>query len=345
MRFLPKLLIGSAVLVGVFLWATYPDVETRALLRPVSSHVAAIAFAQSPKAPPNASPQAPALSLAETLALIRGKLIQWQQAGSDGSDDEETQHQLTQEMLAMVTDANAVEILHSLSAQELTTPFGIRALHHAMQVDPIGITDWLASRRDATTAQTLEVADAWISQPSRLEACIKQLRDTEWKQEFLQSLGSEMSNTNPRNAIEVVQQMSPGQSQTFAMQTVVCNWITADPDSALDWVARVQDPALRDQLIASALQSYALTDPAQAATWLVAQVNSPQVADDAALNILRTWVITDPAQAAGWVTHFPDGSTKTAAVQIISQHWQQTDPVAAAAWIQNLSAESAVPPN
>jgi hypothetical protein len=88
-----------------------------------------------------------------------------------------------------------------------------------------------------------------------------------------------------------------------------------------------------------------LTDPAQAAAWLVSEVKSPQMANDAALNILKTWVVKDPPQAAGWVAQFPDGSTKTAAVEIISQHWQQTDPAAATAWIQNLSAESATPPN
>ena len=245
----------------------------------------------------------------------------------------------------MVTEENITEILHALSAREMNTPFGIGVLRYAMRIDPIGTTSWIASRGDITEAQTLEIADDWIRQPSDLAACIEQLPNTQWKQDFIQSLGSEMSSTDPKSAIEVVQQMNPGQAQTCALQAIACNWIATNPNAALDWVAGVQDPALRDQLIASAVQSYALTDPAQAATWLLSEVKSPELANDTALNILRTWVVKDPAQAAGWVTQFPDGYAKTAAVEIISQHWQQTDPTAAAAWIQNLSVESAIPPN
>jgi hypothetical protein len=347
MRFLPKLLMGMTGMLAVaaiFLWAGHPDeTETQAPILSASSHLTVAS--QSPEAVQIGSSQRPAQSLLETLALIRGELLQWRDAKSGGSADQEAQDRLTQEMLAMVTDENALEILHALSAEEMNTPFGVGVLRHAMQVDPVGITDWIASRTDTTEAQTLEVADDWISHPTGLEECIGQLPDTEWKQDFLGSLGSELSNTDPKTAIEVVQQMNPGQAQTYALQVVACNWVAANPDAALDWVAGVQDPALRDQLIASAVQSYAVTDPAQAATWLTAEVKSPQVVNDAALNILRTWVVKDPAQAAGWVAQFPDGSTKTAAVEIISQHWQQTDPSAAAAWIQNLSAESTISPN
>jgi hypothetical protein len=336
-------MMGIVAVTAIFLWAGQPESKTQAPVQPASSHLTMAS--ESPETLQIQSLQSPAPSLGETLALIRGKLLRWREARSTGSEDQEAQERLTQEMLAMVTDKNAVEILHALSAEEMNTPFGAGVLRHAMQVDPVRITDWIASRVDTTEAETLEVADDWISQPSGLEECIGQLPDTEWKQDFLGSLGSEMSNTDPKTAIEVVQQMNPGQAQTYALQVVACNWVAADPDAALDWVAGVQDPALREQLIASAVQSYALNDPAQAAAWLLSEVKSPDLLNDAALNILRTWVVKDPAQAAGWVAQFPDGSTKTAAVEIISQHWQQTDPPAATAWIQNLSAGSANPPN
>jgi hypothetical protein len=189
------------------------------------------------------------------------------------------------------------------------------------------------------------VADAWIGNHAGLQECLDQLPDTEWKQEFLSDLGSEMSVTDPRAAIQVAQQMNPGHAQTCSLQVVVCNWADSDPNAALAWVANVKDPSLREPLIAAAVQSYALTDPAQAATWLVSEVKSPQIVDDAALNILKTWVVQDPAQAAGWVAQFPEGHTKAAAVQIVSQYWQQTDHAAAAAWIQNLSRGQAIPPN
>jgi hypothetical protein len=334
---------GMVAVAAIFLWASSPESNTQAPVQLASSQ--STTPSQSPHTLRIGSSQGPAQSLDETLALIRGKLLRWREAQRGGSEDREAQDRLMQEMLAMVTDQNAAEILHALSAEEMKTPFAVGVLRHAMQVDPVRITDWIASRADTTEAQTLEIADDWRSHPSGLEECIEQLPDTQWKQDFLGGLGSEMSSTDPKTAIEVLQQMNPGQPQTYALQVVACNWVAANPDAALDWVAGVQDPALRDQLIASAVQSYALTDPAQAATWLVSEVKSPQLVNDAALNILRTWVLKDPAQAASWAAQFPDGNTKTAAVEIISQHWQQTDPPAAAAWIQNLSAASAIPPN
>jgi hypothetical protein len=271
------------------------------------------------------------------MTLLHAKLSQWLQARQNGSDDLASQDRLVQEMLALVTDKNVAEIIQSLSAKEMDTPFGESALHHWMQVDPVKVTDWIATRAETTDAQTLAVADDWVAHRAGLQQCLDQLPNTEWKQNFLSDLSSEMSVKDPQSAIKMAQQMHPGPAQTYSLQAVACNWVSTDPDAAMGWVASVQDASLREQLIAASAQSYALTDPAQAAAWLVSDVKSPQIEHDAALNILRTWVTKDPAQAANWVAQFPEGSTKAAAVQIVAQRWQQTDQAAATAWIQHLS--------
>lgn len=289
--------------------------------------------------------QKPTMSLEDTLASIRGKLNLWREGQANGSDDQESQERLMQEMLALITDENVAEIVQSLSTEEMNTPLGSGALLHWMHVDPVKVTNWIASRAETTEGQTLVVADGWVGHRLGLQECLDQLADTEWKQNLLRDLGSEMSISDPQGAIEVAQQMKPGQTQVHVLQTVASDWVSTDPDAALGWVAGVQDPVLREPLIASAVQSYALTDPAQAATWLVSEVKSPQIVNDAALNILKTWVVKDPALAADWVVQFPEGHTKTAAVQIVFQHWQQTDHAAATAWIQNLSRGPAIPSN
>ena len=344
MKFLAKLwLIGMIAASAVSLWAWHCQREIPAPVETASSHPKMTA--PSPETPQTALPSKPSQSLADTLALLQTKLRQWQEAHGNGSDDPEGQDRLTQEMLSLVTDENVAEIVRSLSAEEMNTPFGAGALHHWMQADPVKATHWMASRPETTEAQTLAVADAWIGNHAGLQECLNQLPDTQWKQEFLSDLGSEMSVTDPRDAIQVAQQMKPGHAQTCSLQVVVCNWADSDPNAALAWVANVKDPSLREPLMASAVQSYALTDPAQAATWLVSEVKSPQIVDDAALNILKTWVVKDPAQAADWVAQFPGGNTKAAAVQIVAQRWQQTDRAAATAWLQNLSRGVAMPPN
>ncbi len=252
-------------------------------------------------------------------------------------DDEEGRNQLLREMLAMVTDENVADIIKSLSAEEMNTPFGSGALHHWMQVDPITASNWLASRPGTTEDQTLAVAEVWAGDPDGLKQYLDQLPDTAWKQSFLQDASSEMTFTNPVAAVNLAQQMKPGDAQTNLLRAVVCGWVSTDPNAAMNWVANVQDPSLREQLIASAVQSYALTDPAQAAAWLVSEVKSDGIVKDSVLNILNTWVTIDPAAAANWAAQFPEGDTKAAAVKIVSTYWQQTDPDAASAWILNLA--------
>jgi hypothetical protein len=339
------LLIGMIAPSAVAFWPWKGPSPT------TTNQPAKFASATAPLAPSPSSPtvtlpaQKLLLSLADTLALLHSKLSQWRKAQENGSDDQEGQDRLVKEMLALVTDENAAEIVESFSAEEMNTPLVAGALHRLMKVDPVEVTNWIASRAETTPAQTLAVADDWIGNRADLQEYLNQLPDTEWKQNFLSDLSSEMSLKDPQTAIKLAQQMNPGYVRTCSLQAVVCNWVGADPDAALDWVASVQDPSLREQLVASAVQSYALTDPAQAATWLLSEVKSPQVVNDAALNILKTWVVKDPAQAANWVAQFPEGNTKAEAVQIVAQHWQQTDHAAATAWIQNLSRGVAIPPN
>jgi hypothetical protein len=292
--------------------------------------------------PPVVLPEAPQ-SFASILAALRVKLHEWRQARSSGSDDQEDQARLTREMLAMVTDENVAKLLQSLSADEMDTPFGVGALHRWMQLNPVQATDWIASRADTKPAQTLAVADDWIAQGAGLQAYISQLPDTEWKQLFLNDLSAQMSVKDPAAAINVAQQMDSGPAQTSSLQVVISNWVGVDRQTAWRWMAGVNDPSVREQLVVSAAQSYALTDPAQAAAWLLSEFNScdDSTVRNAVLKIVKTWVAKDSDGAANWVAQFPDGDAKAAAVAIVSSYWQQTDPAAATAWMQNLSGAPA----
>jgi hypothetical protein len=284
----------------------------------------------------------PVNPLAHTLAQLRWKLQQWRAARAEHPDDATDGDRLMQEMLALVTDDNVAAIVQSLSAADLNTPFGGAALLHWMQVDPGLVTRWLAARPDATEGETLAVADDWVSHRAGLQDCLDQLPDTAWKQNFLSDLGSEMSVKDPAAAVKLAQQMNPGDARLNLFRTVACNWVATDPNAAFQWVAGVTDSTLREPLIVATMQSYALTDPAQAATWLVSSVNSDEAVKEATLNILKTWAAQDPAQAAAWVSQFPEGAVKAAAVSIVAGYWQHTDRDAAIAWVQ---APPAAPAN
>jgi hypothetical protein len=274
---------------------------------------------------------------ADIMSAIHSNLREWLEANKRGSNDKA--EEAMDALESLLTDQNAAVITRSLSPDELQTRFGMAAIGHWMNANPVQASNWIGALPDATQDETWAVAMGWTSDGAGLQTYLGQLPDTPWKQDLIQQAGSQMSATDPRTAAALAQQMTPGPDQTTLLRSVATNWIATDPDAALTWIEGIGDPSLCEQLIATAAQSYALTDPAQAAAWLATSVRSDGIAKAAALDIAQTWVTRDPAAAANWVSQFPNGDTKTAAVNIVSSYWQQTNPDAASGWIQNLSRE------
>lgn len=240
------------------------------------------------------------------------------------------------EMLAMLTDENVAEVIQSLSPEEMTTEFGIAALGRWMKADPAAASNWLAVQPDATEEQTTAVAEGWIGNRDGMKQYLGQLPDTAWKQSFIETVGAQTMVRDPRLSVEMALQMKPGEAQNNLLKAIVCAWMESNPQATRNWIASVKDSNLSDQLVASAAQSYALTDPVQAATWLVSDVKSEEVVEKATLNILSSWLIKDAQGAANWVAQFPNGYTKAKAIQKVTTRWRLTDPAATEAWLQQL---------
>jgi hypothetical protein len=353
MKFVAKTIpIGIVVAVVIFLHQSNRNFEknttSTAIMPPATpaepyeSASASSALIDQPVTVARPSPMQ-AASFGDEMNLIHSKLQKWLEAKKNGSEDDETQTML--ELQAMLTDTNAAEIIQSLSADELDTPFGFEAIRHWMNADPVQASDWFAARPNTTQDQTAAVAEGWAANSAGLQNYAAQLPDTAWKQSFLQEAGSQMSVRDPAEAVKLAQQMTPGNDQTSLLQSIACNWVTSDPNAALDWIASVKDPSLQEQLVASAAQSYALTDPALAIAWLATMAKSDAVVEDATLNIIQTWVTKDPAGAANLASQLPDGDTKLAAIDSISKYWRQIDPNAATKWIQNLAQSPATSAN
>jgi hypothetical protein len=281
--------------------------------------------------------------LADRLATLHSKLHQWQDSLIHNPDDEEGRKQLLNEILRMVTDENVVDVIQSLSPEELNTPFGIGALHHWMGVDSGAATAWLAARPDSSKEQILAVAEDWTTSPDRLQKYLDELPQSSWKQNFLEQTSSAELTVDPSEAVKLAMEMDSGEAQTNLLRSAACKWVSTDPNAALDWISSVNDLPLREQLVASAAQAYALTDPSLSMAWLTSQVKSPPLVKDAVCNILETWVSADPASAAQWTSAIPDRDLKMNASRIVFNHWSQTDPTAANAWAQNLPANDLNP--
>jgi hypothetical protein len=339
-KLLRYILIATIVVVGILYWQWNHPPENKL---PAPTEVAAMPdqpAGQSLSLIPvvtntvtsNVAISSPS-TFEETMALIHLKLRQWSETQTG---DRETQDRLQNELLAMLTDDNAAEIIQALSPEELDGPFGISALFHWMKVDPVTAANWIASRPDATEDQAWVVAHNLLADGIDLQNYSDQLPDTGWRQQFLADAGLEVLSKSPNEAISLAQQMNPGSAQTNLLQTVAADWISNDPNKALDWILSVNDPAMQEQLIAAGAKAYATTDPKLAAEWFVSSVKSEAVLNNTLPNIVEIWAAQDSPTAADWVAQLPEGNLKDAALETIASYWQQSDPGAAARWILTL---------
>jgi len=244
------------------------------------------------------SPPKPADPFLLTMDLLRLKLNQWRESQLQDPDNKAYQDQLMKEMLALVTDANVAQIMQALSAQELTTPFGTEVLGHWLQADPTAATTWLASRPDATPMQSLAVADYWSSNYDGFQQLVASLPDSPWKQNLIQQTGEEMSRNDPQDAVKLGATDAVRQCPDLSNAGGGSNWISTDPNGALDWHHSVTDPAMRDQLTSpSAAQSYRLRIRSQAVTLAGDVPSIPATVNDATPEYSsETWVTRRPSR-------------------------------------------------
>jgi hypothetical protein len=249
------------------------------------------------------------------------------------------------EFLAMLTDENAAEIIQSLSPEELTTPLGTAALERWLKVDLAQAANWIAANTNATEEQAWLVGRKMLEDPAGFQNLLSysdQLTNTQWKQQFLEGAGLLVLETNPAVAINLAQRMDAGQSQTSLLQTVTYNWISRDPNAALDWILKVDDPSLREKLIAIGAQAYAATDPRLAADWLTSTVKSDETLNDAVVHVVDIWAAKTPTAAAQWVSALPAGPMRDAAIYTVVSQWLPSDHGdngPAGTWILNLPEE------
>lgn len=251
-----------------------------------------------------------------------------------------------QELLALITDQNAAEIVRSLSADELSEPFGTAAFERWLASDSSAAAGWISTQANGSEDQAAMVARALISTPGQIEDYLGRLPDGEWKEKFMAAAGFETASTDPQQAITLALKLRPGEIQNGVLQAAAYDWARRDPSAAEDWAEHMDDPAMRDQLIASAARGLSETDPRGAADWLVRSVRDQSLLADTAQQIVRSWAAAEPAAAADWVASFPSGAARNEALDTLVQLWAAQDSIAARTWANSLPAgpvhESAV---
>jgi len=263
---------------------------------------------------------------------VHSKLLQLQRIKTG---DSRTRDRLLDELAALLTDDNVVEIIQSLSAQELGSPFGTAALDRWLELDAMQAARWIAACTP-TDEHALLVARKLLQRSASPEVFCDQLPDSAWKQTLLAEAAREIVAQNPAEAIAFGQRMNPGASRNDVLQTVAYDWMTHDPSSATAWIVSTNDSILREQLLAVGAKAIAVTDPDMAAGWLTSAVKSEDLLTETARSVAEMWAARSPADAAKWVAQLTTEKTRVAGENVVLDDWIGSDPGAAIAWAQTL---------
>ncbi len=298
------------------------------------------ARAMHPAGPPRraSAPESADARRMRTLARVHDRLRQLDaslasyNADKDGSLAE--QSRLMKELQNLLTRQNELEIIRSLSPQELDTPFGRWALSRWLDADPIGAARWIASRSGGTDDQAWLVAHKLLEDSAKLQSFCQDLPDSAWTRGFYADLSQDVAAFDPVLAIELAQKMNAGPAQTALLQGVAGYWTTIDPGAAIDWIRSIGDETVQSQVIVSAARSLAETEPDEAAKML--SLADPTIGlNDAVLGVVDIWSQKDPATAADWVATMPWTDIRTPAIRDVYNHWRTSDPAAAARWVRS----------
>lgn len=270
---------------------------------------------------------------------VRLKLEQWR---TRKTGDVATEQRLAAELSALLTDANAGEMVRLLGDEYVDTPFGLLALNRWLTVDQKPALDWLRARRSLPDGVAIATAQVLVERPEVLMETCRQWPAGEERQHFISVAGLEAVPKNPLMAIELAKQMEPGKSQLNVVETAVYDWMSRDPATATAWVLKQADPAWREPLLAIGAKAIAITDPDLAANWLATAVKSEGLQLSTALTVVEIWADSDPLKASGWVQQFPAGSTREAAAEQLMKSWSRTNPAQAQSWLAQLPEGPAI---
>jgi hypothetical protein len=270
--------------------------------------------------------------------LIHAKLKQYLETSTE---DDETQAALLKELLTLLTDANAGDIVFALSDEELGTPFGQAALGRWLDADFPDALKWAVARASADDGEILLVAKKLLNHSDQILVLYRNLPAGTWRQQLLSTAGLEAVPINHVLALTLALQMEPGAEQTNVLQTAVYDWMGHDPVAASNWLLQADGP-LREQLSLVAAKAVAATDPEMAARWLTASSATEEARSGTVQTVVEIWSTRDPAQTANWVSTIPAGKTRDGAVDLLAREWKKTDSAGAENWIKQLPESAAI---
>jgi hypothetical protein len=124
-----------------------------------------------------------------------------------------------------------------------------------------------------------------------------------------------------------------GRSRFWTTSSVLSGWANENPDEAKAWVAAVEDPRERANLMRGLVTGLAQKDVGAATEFVYSLAPDTSGLDDMIESVARRQLALGLDAAATWSADLPDGELKGDALRTVAREYVRSDPAAAAAWL------------
>ncbi len=207
------------------------------------------------------------------------------------------------------------------------------------ELDPRAAAEWVIrlQSQGANSELLTQVSIVWAEKdfPSAW-TWINAMPEGSVKQQALVSAAYEQARIGPREALEASCSLPVSHASENLMLFAISQWASSEGLAAVAWAKQVNEPNLRQKLLASAMISLAQQDGAAAAGFAASLLAPGEEQDRVVVATVQRWAQTSPASAAQWITQFPDTALRQQSVQLLVALWRSQDNAAVSSWMQTL---------
>lgn len=150
-----------------------------------------------------------------------------------------------------------------------------------------------------------------------------------------------LSQSDPEKMVSILAQLPPGKERNNALANIAAYRAASSPEDGMAFASSIEDERARNLARRSAVQTWALSDPAGAAAWLIK--NGTDKDSSALYGVGRTWAEDDPEGAAAFAlaNEAPTGKKTDPYGSMLGSamnEWVKQDAYGASLWASQLQA-------
>jgi hypothetical protein len=160
---------------------------------------------------------------------------------------------------------------------------------------------------------------------------------------LLNDFGREWMRSDPEGALRRAQsdRFRALKYHQSPVVDLVSKWVKIDLDSALQFIADTNDPAMKRYLTGNVIHDVGSDQPEKMLKWITENSKGSRQAGDFG-SVLGKLAIKDPKRATAILAELPPGPLREASLRSVTGSWGQNDPQATLDWLLNLPADDSV---